>query len=164
MTWRPIDDKPWYEPVNLLTHIWWVKEKGSQTNWMNETRPGPWFNIKMTSYQYRKSHCGDNTILRPSYLHNGISYTGKTASLYWIRALFPPLQVSSVRLPWWVPGAWRWCTPWLGRPATNWMSPMYSSEWALRDSLTLWGWDKMATISRRHFQIYFPEWKCINFD
>ena len=49
--------------------------------------PGPRFDIKMTSYQYRKSHCGDKTILRPSYLHNGISYTGKTTSLYWIRAL-----------------------------------------------------------------------------
>ena len=48
---------------------------------------GAWFNIKMTSYQYRKSHCGDKTILRPSYLHNGISYTGKTTSLYWIRPL-----------------------------------------------------------------------------
>ena len=50
--------------------------------------PGPWFNIKMSSYQYRKSHCGDKTILRPSYLHNGISYTAKMSSLYWIRALF----------------------------------------------------------------------------
>ena len=39
----------------------------------------------MTSYQYRKSHCGDKTIWRPSYLHNGISYTGKMTSLYWIR-------------------------------------------------------------------------------
>ena len=48
--------------------------------------PGPWFNIKMSSYQYRKSHCGDKTILRPSYLHNGISYTSKMSSLYWIRA------------------------------------------------------------------------------
>ena len=47
---------------------------------------GPWFNKKMSSYQYRKSHCGDKTILRPSYLHNGISYTGKTTSLYWIGA------------------------------------------------------------------------------
>ena len=37
------------------------------------------------SYQYRKSHCGDKTILRPFYLHSGICYTGKT-SLYWIRA------------------------------------------------------------------------------
>ena len=47
----------------------------------------PWFNIKKSSYQYRKSNYGDKTILRPSYLHNGISYTGKTTSLYWIRAL-----------------------------------------------------------------------------
>ena len=44
------------------------------------------FNIKMMSYQYKKSHCGDKTILRPSYLHNGISYTGKMTSLYWIGA------------------------------------------------------------------------------
>ena len=36
--------------------------------------------------QYRKSNCGDKTILRPSYLHNGISYTGKTPSCHWIRA------------------------------------------------------------------------------
>ena len=48
---------------------------------------GPWFNIKMTSYQYRKSHCGDKTVVRSSYLHNVISYTGKMTSLYWIRAL-----------------------------------------------------------------------------
>ena len=41
----------------------------------------------MTSYQYSKTHCGDTTKLRPSYLHNGISYTGKMTSLYWIRAL-----------------------------------------------------------------------------
>ena len=49
-----------------------------------KSHPGPWFNITITSYQYRKSHCGDKTILPPSYLHNGVSYTGKTASLYWI--------------------------------------------------------------------------------
>ena len=49
-----------------------------------EGRPGGWIKIKMPSYQYRKSHCGDKKILRPSYLHNGISYTGKTTSLYWI--------------------------------------------------------------------------------
>ena len=46
-----------------------------------------WFSIKISCYQYRKSHCGDNTILRPSYLHNGFSYTGKTISLYWISTL-----------------------------------------------------------------------------
>ena len=51
--------------------------------------PGGWINIKMPSYQYRKFHCGDKTILRPSYLHNGICYTGKTTPLYWIGALVP---------------------------------------------------------------------------
>ena len=44
------------------------------------------FNIKMSSYQYRKSHCGDKTVVRSSYLYNGISYTGKMSSLYWIGA------------------------------------------------------------------------------
>ena len=41
----------------------------------------------MPSYQYRNSHCGDKTIVRWSYLHNGeigMSYNGKMASLYWI--------------------------------------------------------------------------------
>ena len=48
---------------------------------------GARFNIKMSSYQDRKSHCGDKTVVRSSYLHNGISYTGKMSSLYWIRAV-----------------------------------------------------------------------------
>ena len=48
--------------------------------------PGGWFNIKRLSYHYRKSHCGDNIIWWPSYLHRGISYIGKMTSLYWIRA------------------------------------------------------------------------------
>ena len=39
----------------------------------NPLKPEPRFNIKVTSYQCRKSHCGDKTILRPSYLHNEIS-------------------------------------------------------------------------------------------
>ena len=47
---------------------------------------GDWFSIKMSSYQYRKSHCGDKTVVRSSYLHNWISYTGKMSSLYWIGA------------------------------------------------------------------------------
>ena len=67
---------------------------------------GPWFKIKMTSYQYRKSHCGDKTILRPSYLHNGISYTGKMSSLYWIRAQvslkLAVLLHSLICLHWWM--------------------------------------------------------------
>ena len=38
---------------------------------------GPWLNMKMSSYQYRKSDCGDKTTVRSSYLHNGITSTGK---------------------------------------------------------------------------------------
>ena len=53
----------------------------------NMTEAGSWFNIKMSSYQYRKPHGGDKTVVRSSYLHNGISYTGKMLSLYWIRVL-----------------------------------------------------------------------------
>ena len=49
--------------------------------------PGPWFYIKTPSYLHRKSHCGDKRVVRLSYLHNGNSYTGKMASLYWVRAL-----------------------------------------------------------------------------
>ena len=62
----PTQLKPW-----MLMH-WRRKE------------PEPWFNIKMSSYQYRKPHYGDKTVVRSSYLHNGISYTGKMSSLYWI--------------------------------------------------------------------------------
>ena len=49
---------------------------------------GSRFNVKMLSYQYRKSHCGDKTVIRTSFLHNDISYIGKTASLYWFSPLF----------------------------------------------------------------------------
>ena len=52
-------------------------------DFLSPLSPGPWFNIMMTSYQYRKSHCGDKMIFWPSYLHNGISHTGKITSLYW---------------------------------------------------------------------------------
>ena len=38
----------------------------------------------MPSCQYRKSHCGDKTVVRSSYLHNRISYAGKMTSVYWI--------------------------------------------------------------------------------
>ena len=51
-----------------------------------ETSTGLYFNIKMLSWQCRKSHCGDKTVVRSSYLHNGISYTCETISLYWIGA------------------------------------------------------------------------------
>ena len=58
----------------------WVQR---DTEWI----AGPWFKMKMSSYQYRKSYCGDKTVVRSSYLHNGISYTGKMTSLYWFGTL-----------------------------------------------------------------------------
>ena len=70
----------------------------------NTLRPGPWFNIKTSSYQYRKFRCEDKTVVRSSYLHNGISYSGKISSLYWIRALDKTDDISettfSNALPW----------------------------------------------------------------
>ena len=42
--------------------------------------PRPWFSIKMSFYQYRKSHRIDKAVIRSSYFHNGISYIGKMAS------------------------------------------------------------------------------------
>ena len=44
---------------------------------------GPRFNIKMTYFQYKKSRCGDKTVVTSSYLYNEISNTGKMTSLYW---------------------------------------------------------------------------------
>ena len=60
--------------------------KPEKTALILKWNPGPWFNIKISYYQYRKSHCGDKTVVRSSYLHNGISYTFKISYLYWIRA------------------------------------------------------------------------------
>ena len=45
-------------------------------------RSWPWFNIKMSSYQFRKPHCGDKTVVRSSYLHNWIPFNGKMASFF----------------------------------------------------------------------------------
>ena len=78
------------------TNAWKVKYQTSslRTAW-HGGHPGGWFNIKMSSYQYRKSHCGDKMVERSCYLHSGISYTGKMTSLYWIRTrLTPQLRVS----------------------------------------------------------------------
>ena len=72
-----------YQPEALLQNFC---QLSSILAWILFSNPGPWFNIKMSSYRYRKSHCGDKMVVRSSYLHNGISYIGKMTSLYWIRA------------------------------------------------------------------------------
>ena len=84
--WQPVVCFTWYLNFSgsISVYLMW---RGVFFNNALFQRPGPWFNIKMSSYQYRKSHCGGKTILPPTYLHNGISYTGKTTSLYWIRTI-----------------------------------------------------------------------------
>ena len=87
-TWEQFHKCLWTLICNMCSEITFLKITAASPRgqWVKLLKSGGWFNIKMPSYQYRKSHCGDKTILRPSYLHNGISYTGKTTSLYWIRA------------------------------------------------------------------------------
>ena len=67
----------WYQIESNLNEIWTFF-----TQMIAKYAPGPWFSIKMSSYQYRKSHCGDKMVVRSSNLHNGIYYTGKMVSLY----------------------------------------------------------------------------------
>ena len=76
-----------YAILKKIPALWWWKHWCQIVVSLSEARGR--FNIKMPSYQYRKSDYGDKTILWLSYLHNGISYTGKTPSLYWIRAWRP---------------------------------------------------------------------------
>ena len=85
--------------VAVISNLW-----TSDTTWELISlvfSTGPWFNIKTPSYQYRKSHCGDKTVVRSSYLHNGISYTGKMASLYWISPLVVIMKAFSATSQWW---------------------------------------------------------------
>ena len=46
----------------------------------------PYQMLSISDIQGANSIKRDKTIIRPSYLHNGISYTGKMTSLYWIGA------------------------------------------------------------------------------
>ena len=46
---------------------------------------GVWFIIQMPFYQYEKFHYGDEAVWWQYNLHNGIFYTGRMTSLYWIR-------------------------------------------------------------------------------
>ena len=55
---------------------------GDQENW------GVFWSVsqyKDRLSMYEDSHYKDKTVMRPSYLYDGNSYTGKTTSLYWDR-------------------------------------------------------------------------------
>ena len=100
------------------------------------TPTGPRFNIKMSSYQYRKFHCGNKTVVRSSYLHNGISYAGKMSSLYWIRALVASHYLSL-------------CVYFVSK-VTHWNSKLLRND----NKWNIYGW-----LSRHHF-VYAPsQWE-----
>ena len=80
----------------------------STNSWGRKKHTGPWFNIKMSSYQYRESHCEDKTVMRSSYLHNGNSSTGKMASLYWINPLITSGSLIDQFLSQWGKGLHIW--------------------------------------------------------
>ena len=115
-------------------------------------KSGPWFNIKMLSYQYRKSHCGDKTVVRSSYLHNRISYTGKMTSLYWNA----PLVSNDVYLPkmmigiyecitLFIPGIKSYCNS----PRLHlWIQPF--NHGSFRNILLIGGWLKQETTHGQH--------------
>ena len=84
----------------------------------------------MSSYRYRKSHCGNKTVVRSSYLHSVMSYTCKMTSLYWIRALVVK----------------QWCVGKTcdirGRVSTSCSIQMQENDWK----------DKYTFISSKHFR------------
>ena len=53
--------------------IWWRHHEtaidGTVQKYLAMSLPGPRFNIKMSSYQYRKSNCGDKTVVRWDFLY-----------------------------------------------------------------------------------------------
>ena len=73
-------------------------ERSNTGKWNFRTRmecsyinSGPWFNIKMSSYQYRESHCGDKTVIKfpilvrcHLYIESGPCSQWKHMSTPWI--------------------------------------------------------------------------------
>ena len=69
----------------------------------------------------------------------------------------------------WTPNVPRAGPIWIYPQRLFWVNEK-TDKWAMRPlviwpcRLTYWGRDKMAAISRRHFQMHFLEWKYMNFD
>ena len=68
-------------------YYYWLQGLRYQNNFHLPEFPNCYFFIylcRIWKKNLLKSTCGDKTVVRSSYLHNGISYTGKMSSLYWI--------------------------------------------------------------------------------
>ena len=66
---------------SLWFHASWYFTRYCQPFWITE--PGPLLNIKTVFPRYGDSHVKGKTVVRPSYLYHGNSYTSKMTSLYW---------------------------------------------------------------------------------
>ena len=53
----PFGDIDLGQSSDVIQIGWWDLMKYGTKDW--DKHSGPWFNIKMSSYKYRKSHCGD---------------------------------------------------------------------------------------------------------
>ena len=67
---------------------------------------------KMSSYQHRKSHCGDKTILRPSHRHNRISFTDRALFVHWIGPLIAEIHPIWKNLTFYLTSAMAVMTQW----------------------------------------------------
>ena len=84
----------WFLTVNSCWCLSWKKNKALK--WTNHTSRCNFATKALIHYKdvilsVTESHCGDTTVIRPPYLHNRISCTGKTSS-YWIRAQGPRIM------------------------------------------------------------------------
>ena len=78
--------------IDIFTHISQVATKTRMVAFVPVKLPWgiwvksivSWFNVDMSCYRYRKSHCRAKAVVIWSYLHNGIFYCGKIVSLCWI--------------------------------------------------------------------------------
>ena len=84
--WKGMNVQLWVlsKRCYLLPSLYQMHQSASEENTL---RSGAWFNIKMLSYQCRKSHSRDKTVVRSSYLHDEIFFTGKMESWYWSKSL-----------------------------------------------------------------------------
>ena len=75
--------------------------------------PGPWFNIKMSSYQYRKSHCGDKQrVLMHRHqrwnVRHGLCHIYMRYIYIWVVYSFCLFCCLFIIVTWW----YIWCIVW----------------------------------------------------
>ena len=79
--------------------------------------------------QYMNSHRGDETVLRPSYLHSGISYSGKTTSIYDIYLLDQALSLPWASVHWLLQCTLEWHWDAIGWSSVHWNTTGRPSEY-----------------------------------